>query len=339
MLYTALGGTLPFSEQPHALQDFILLFQLDDRLPVTTAEQDFEQELCEDAAELIGREHELKIANEAIKQTHEGVLWIGGPGGIGKSYLMAKLACVLTGYQDTLRIAWRFKADDGARGTREAFLTHAVRKLAKWLGETITVDQDPDERLKQLQALLANVPTDVPASKNRRVIFVLDGLDEITRRDPGFPSLPFRMNSPGVVWVCAGRPEGMLQAVFIPDRCMHIFPNGLPPMTDADIRGMLIDGAGQLKYDLLALDQEKNDAVRNAAVEAVVMHAEGLPLYVRFVVEDLCTGHFIFADLADKLPPSLSAYYNDLLEPVIDWRTCSRTDPAGSDTGVGPSAA
>jgi hypothetical protein len=48
-------------------------------------------------------------------------------------------------------------------------------------------------------------------------------------------------------------------------------------------------------------------------VQAVVERAQGLPLYVRFVVEDVLAGHFRFRDLPRQLPPSLRAYYDDLL--------------------------
>src|SRR4051812_15549254 len=54
--------------------------------------------------------------------------------------------------------------------------------------------------------------------------------------------------------------------------------------------------------------------VSNAIVEAVVAKADGLPLYVRFVVEDVQAGHLTFdASLPAKLPRGLSAYYDELL--------------------------
>jgi len=53
--------------------------------------------------------------------------------------------------------------------------------------------------------------------------------------------------------------------------------------------------------------------LRNRAIDAIVARAEGLPLYVRHVLADLRSGHFRVADLPHKLPPGLSAYYDDLL--------------------------
>src|SRR5712671_3283477 len=53
--------------------------------------------------------------------------------------------------------------------------------------------------------------------------------------------------------------------------------------------------------------------VENPVVSVIVDRAEGLPLYVHHVLEDLRSGHFRFADLPHKLPRGLAAYYDDLL--------------------------
>jgi len=42
--------------------------------------------------------------------------------------------------------------------------------------------------------------------------------------------------------------------------------------------------------------------VENPVVSVIVERAEGLPLYVRHVLEDLRSGHFRIADLPHKLP-------------------------------------
>jgi hypothetical protein len=90
-------------------------------------------------------------------------------------------------------------------------------------------------------------------------------------------------------------------------------------MSRDEIRGLLLDRTGALKYDLLRRDEEQavpgkdEPAVANAAVDAIVEKARGLPLYVRFVVEDIVSGALRFLDLEHRLPPSLEAYYDDLL--------------------------
>jgi WD40 repeat protein len=327
LLYAALGTDLPYGDKPDAIGEFRSLFKLDDRKPDEPLTAiDFEAEIHRDAAELAGRVQEIKRLKDAVKSAQEGVLWIEGPGGIGKSFLMAKLADDLGNSppERLCRIAWRFKVGDHARCNRSAFLRHAVGSLARWppLGTDVVPASDPKQLADQLRNLLIEVarltPTD-QRGKAPRVVFVLDGLDEIARLDPEFERIPFDLSAPNVVWVCAGRPEQSLPQVFAPQRCIHIFRGGLPPMSDADIRGMLVDGSGSLKYELLPLDHERTDAegkveVTNTAVKAVVDRAAGLPLYVHFVLADILSGHFKFAELPHRLPAGLSAYYDELLK-------------------------
>src|SRR5262249_55657890 len=154
---------------------------------------------------------------------------------------------------------------DGARCHRAAFCRHAIRCLAGWpvlAKSDVTPAEDPDRLYGQLAGLLdeaARLTADNPRTRPPRVLFVLDGMDEIERLDPEFAQVPFRLNRPNVVWVCAGRPERSLPQAFAPGRCTHVFAGGLPPMSDADIRGMLLDGSGALKYDLLSLDTEQHE--------------------------------------------------------------------------------
>jgi hypothetical protein len=178
-------------------------------------------------------------------------------------------------------------------------------------------------------------------------------MDEIERLDADVPNFPLRLVRGNVVWLCAGRPEGRLPQIFSPDRVTHAFPatdehpeGGLPAMSDQDIRALLLERTGSLKYELLELDQEgvqspesrveseksgvksetalvdrqardgaDDSRVINDAVEAVIERAQGLPLYVHLVIEDILAGHFRFDELEDRLPPTLSDYYDDLL-----WR-------------------
>lgn len=328
LLYAALGSELSHAERSDRMEEFRTLFCLDQRQPGLIDTTDFEEELRRDSDELLGRVAELRQLKDVLKATPSGVLWLAGAGGLGKSFLMARLAHDLSGDpRKGCRIFWRFKVGDGAHCSRPAFLRHAVERLIAWpplTGLNLTPSADPVELAAQLERLLTaagQLTAEDPRSRPPRVLLCLDGLDEIDRLDPHFAQLPFRLSRPNVVWVCAGRPERTLPAVFTPQRCTHVFADGLPPMSSADMRGLLLDGTGCLKYELLRRDDEASGGrespefvVSNAAVEAVVRKAEGLPLYVRFVVEDVLAGHFHFRDLESQLPPRLSAYYDDLLQ-------------------------
>ena len=324
LLYAALGVDLPTSEKADALAEFRQTFRLDDRPKASQqADVDFEAEIRLDAAALVGRASELQQAKDLLKQAQTGVFWLSGPGGIGKSFLTARLAHDFGNDPKRIcRIAWRFKVGDQGRGNCLAFLRHAVARLVAWepLDKADLIPSpDAEKLLDQLRGLLDEAAKLTPPNeraKPPRVLFVIDGMDEIARLDEGFVKLPFELSRPNVVWLCAGRPEAGVADVFSPDRCTHVFPDGLPSMSSEDIRGMLLDNTGKLKYNLLRLDREQPQQVTNDAVEAVVARANGLPLYVHFVVEDILSGQVTFARLSSELPPSLSAYYAELLRRV-----------------------
>jgi tetratricopeptide (TPR) repeat protein len=330
LLYAALGVEVPLGERRDLVAEFRDLFQLHRRQTIEITRPDYDDDIEGDANALVGREEELRAARGRIKGCPAGVLWLTGPGGIGKSFLVAKLA---SGYgllrpavpnrpqsKKWCAIVWRFRAGDGDRCHRHAFFRHAISRLGQWesIGRPGTVPTAETYKLQeQLSGLLdrvAELKPDDPRGGPPRVLFVLDGLDEIARGDRDFAEVPFQLHRGNVVWLCAGRPEETLDRVFRPERCTPLFAGGLERMRPPDIRAMLVDGTGKLKYDLLKQDDERGGEPVNAPVDAVVDRADGLPLYVRFVVEDVLAGHLTFdATLPGKLPRGLSAYYDDML--------------------------
>ncbi len=327
LLYAALRGDVPLGERRDLVSEFRDLFQMRQRRSIEITRPDYDDDVESDSNSLVGRAEELRQARDRIKECAGGVLWLTGQGGIGKSFLAARLA---SGYgllrpgapgrkqsKSWCVIAWRFRAGDGDRCHRWAFFRHAISRLGQWqaLGRPGTTPTAETYKLReQLAGLLdrvAELKADNPRGKPPRVLFVLDGLDEIARGDRDFAETPFELNKVNVVWLCAGRPEETLYQTFRPERCTHLFAGGLERMRPVDIRAMLVEGTAKLKYDLLKRDDERNG---NALVNAVAAQADGLPLYVRFVVEDVLAGHLTFDEsLPGKLPRGLSAYYDDML--------------------------
>ena len=324
-LYAALGGELPHGERSDVLEEFSALFRLKERFALEGPSLDFEEEIRADAAALIGkvRLQQVEQAKNTIQSVQRGIFWLTGPGGIGKSYLIAKLADDLRlPPLQGCRIAWRFKLSDRTRSNRTAFFQHTYGKLSAWLQkEERTSTTDPVKLFELVRELLDEVAVlkpGKPGGRPPRVLFFLDGMDEIGRLDESFLEIPFALSRDNVVWVCAGRPEGRLPQVFAP--ATPLIHNGLPAMENNDIRGLLLESSLSRKYDLLALDKEQGEETKNAAVEAVVQRAQGLPLYVHYVIQDILTGHFRFEDLPHRLPPRLRDYYEDLLgrQPIND---------------------
>jgi len=330
LLYAALAGDLPQSERADVVAEFRALFKLDAPQARTATTRDYDEDLRLDAAALVGRRLDLEYALPRLKQARRGLFWIGGPGGIGKSFFLARLATdpkFTSDPQKLTCIAWRFRAGDHGRCNREAFLRHAVGRLAEWppLGRSgLEPAVDPSALRQQFRGLLEDVGRlsggPHPQARPPRVLFFLDGLEQIAHREPDFPELVLEMERDNVVVVCAGRPSPELQAFTGDPRCVPLFARtpdnpggGLPPMSAEDIRGMLLDGTGAIKYEVLRLDRDTGQGASNEAVDAVVASARGLPLYVHFVEQDILSGHFTVAELSRRLPPGLEDYYDDLL--------------------------
>ena len=116
----------------------------------------------------------------------------------------------------------------------------------------------------------------------------------------------------GVVWLCAGRPERGLPEAFEKANAHLPFPEGLPLMSESDIREMLLEKSGPLRKKLLRGDREAGERVVNPFIEKVAKFAEGLPIYVKYVVGDVLAGR-ISPDEWAHLPPSLAKYHEELL--------------------------
>jgi hypothetical protein len=237
------------------------------------------EELVRELTEvLVGREEHIRQVKEAIKGTGKGFLWISGKPGIGKSALMAKLMKDYVGQtQRYIVIPYFFRLGQPGCSTME-FLSAALKRLQAELHRTI----EPAPRLPDRQRQWAEALEEA-ARTGKKVLFLVDGLDEIYRQEREFMELPFMALREGIVWVCAGRSERELEEALQRRGARWVFPEGLPPLGADAIRTMLTEHLGRLKYELF----ERDEGDRNRFVEAVARKSEGLPLYVRMLVEDL----------------------------------------------------
>jgi hypothetical protein len=300
----------------------------------------FEPDIYNDAGKLIGRVDELSIIRKKIKQTSQGVLWLTGPAGIGKSYLVAQIT---TEFLDspspkTLVFPFRFKAGD-ERCSRDSFLKFAIERLKALKGATLKEENKKNsfKLVEKLRLLLESI-------SDHRIIFILDGLDEVVEKDPMFPKeIPLGLSIPNVTWFCAGRPEGGLPEVFSSEQCTHIFLKGVPPMGAGDIRSMLLEKIGPLRRRLLLNDHEEGDKVVNPFINKVIKCSDGFPIYVKYLIGDILSNRFRSLDAGERLPPSLEKYHEDLIKrysfsslnqiipPIISFISLSK-EPISRDT-------
>ena len=337
--YTPLGRDIAHSEvlDEDAIREFRHMFRLDERptknttvMPDGFAWDGFLQEAKGEAEDLVGRRTELERAKHWLKSRRPDEAgdarlgWIFGGPGTGKSKLMAQLAKAYAEPTAQRGVFYhRFRAGD-ARNSRRSFLR--LLQSALWNWEPLrAVTQEPAEDsseggaleadiLQRMQAVAGLPATNPRASAPAFWIFV-DGLDEVAEADPQFPTLLRRLTLPGTVWLVAGRAEHGLGEAFAFPGCESVFSNGLPPMSAADIRAMLVEGLGNARYALLKRDDPESDEARNVFVDGVVARSQGLPLYVYLLLEDLRSGQLTVRDEA-KLPDGLIAYYDALIARI-----------------------
>lgn len=272
----------------------------------------FEKELRDDSTEMVGRTAEIARAIAEIQARTGGLVWITGSAGMGKSFLMARLFTELEEAADAAHhvFAYRFRAGDDRRCSRAAFATFLDERLrdAGLVREGFDAKKDakPEERL---EAAFNGLPLD------QHLTLLLDGLDELVRTDPKFVEEMIGSH-PRVRWVCAGRPEPALVQAMRERAATDLFPDGLPPMAEDDIRGMILNKIGPLRKKLLQQDKENAGQVLNPFITLVTQRAGGLPLYVRYVIGDVLNGKYRVLDGAEDLPESLHAYHEKLLKQL-----------------------
>jgi tetratricopeptide (TPR) repeat protein len=261
--------------------------------------------------ELYGRAAHLQEVKQWLRQHRQsgGVLWIGGRPGVGKSALMAKLAKDLQGDPRVVLVPFFFRSGDHRCGA-DRFYRAACLRLAEQL--RISLERKPNQRYADLfSEVMQRVSDALPNDKT--VIFLLDGLDEGVRHEPELPEIPLRYQSPRVVWICAGRREESLRALWDNEKTQKLWGDDeLPHLTHDDIRAWLQNELGRLRYELFELDTPDGDELRNEFIEELTRRSEGLPLYVQMVIDDLKAYRFTVRD-GDRLPQGLEQYYDHLL--------------------------
>ena len=144
---------------------------------------------------------------------------------------------------------------------------------------------------------------------------MLDGLEDIADEEPNFAEdVPLGLSFPKQVWICAGRPTADLTRIFNQERCRVLFPGSLR-MSYEDVRSMLLERvAASIRDKLIDKDREKGDRVLNPFIERVAAYADGLPIYVHYVIEDIVNNRLTAFDESSVLPQSIQDYHHQLID-------------------------
>lgn len=278
--------------------------------------RDFLEEARTRADDLVGRVSEVTTCKAWVRGDGAAIGWIAGRPGIGKTMLLDRVATDAANAPPAQRcvVYHRFVAADH-RNHRTALLQRLRQALAEWPSlRAITGDAEDDvegdELVADVLARLGRI-AELPASPRGgapRLVVIIDGLDEVMTHDPDVPELIASLAQPRTRWLVAGRDARALA------RCggAAVFPAGMPAMTAEDVRAMLMERLGPERYALLARDRSTADGIRNPFVEGVLAAADGLPLYVHWVIMDLEAGRLSVND-ERALPQGLTAYYERVL--------------------------
>jgi len=315
---TTLAPKVPFSQRgKDFVNAFLEAFNLIEWRKLLKKEHGYDfRDVIDDLSEgLVGRSEHLEDVKKWIRSRQQagGVLWVGGKPGVGKSAFMAELAKRLKNGKNLCVIPFFFRNGDH-RCNSDYFYKAAMLTFSEVFGISIKENSRQPQR-----ALFSSAIGEVRRIQNEQkepitVLFLLDGLDEVVGQSQDMLRLPLEHQMPLVVWVCAGRKEITLQELFDAPEVETLWEEGeLPPLTELDIRMLIEQECEGMRYELFEQDQQTKGEYRNHFLEELVKKSEGLPLYVRMVIEDLKERRLNFRD-TEKLPQGLQNYFETLLE-------------------------
>ncbi len=270
----------------------------------------FWEELFAEASHVYGREGECATVLGAVEQMREAqgsglrnaqgaglrVAWVPGRAGVGTSALMARV-CVRLAEEKAWPgavVPWRFRSHD-ARCAADDFARHALDFLVEHGAERGEERASVDERL--CRAL---------AAAGGDVLFVLDGLHEVARRERDFAARLGQWMQAGGYWLCFGRPDRAYDHLF--ERAVRPFDGGLHGVDANLIEEWLREELpAEPRNALMAMPARERDAWLRGLEEA----SEGLAAYVKLVLDELAAGEL---QVGDEVPQGLDAYFDRLRE-------------------------
>ncbi|HEY1192317.1 MAG TPA: ATP-binding protein, partial [Gemmata sp.] len=322
--YTALSGPEAFARDPEAVPAFEQLFptrEWNRGSKKGTPPDDFETEIWDHSAGLVGRDAQAdevlsRLTGPGLGATG-GALWIPGAPGVGKTSFLSLIASALVrargrghGSPAPVRVLVHYFKRNDYRNTALAFARRAVPALQPLCDRKHKLPEiDPRNPIAAVAKQLDGLQSPQPA-----FVFLIDGLDEAAAVDPTLPAdllaLPDR---PGVVWLFTGRPHQWLTELIDRKPAHRVpWPGGeLPRLTAADARRFLEQECGRARFGLFAYDVPDGTGFTNAYLNELVRRSDGLPLYLRFLADQLKGGQRRF-DPGD-LPEQLAGYYDLLL--------------------------
>lgn len=291
--------------------------------------------------ELIGRREEIAIIKNWFKTVdgfddEEDCRYIHGGPGLGKSMIVASIVSDISNDKNHHTFYHRFRGGD-ARNSKYWFVKLLRDSLLSWTALN-EITEEPEklidideivkdivlriEKIKELKLFIKRTK-DKETKEIREIekqptlrVFI-DGLDEVLSKEPSIFMLIQALQVQGVVTLISTRLENSAQRLVKASWSKPIVFDesvaGLPEMSNDDIRAMLLEGISKAqRKELIKNDEEDNETITNNIVQSIAKKAEGLPLYIQLLLNDIQINKYSITD-ASKIPNGLKDYYVELV--------------------------
>lgn len=292
-----------------------------------------------------GRDEEaIKIIDELNSSSGYECLTVFGVAGSGKSSVFLKVADALitksSNKSSNLIIPYIFNATEVGESSRIDFLNYCNERIQSHFG---IKDEEVDSYFKDHHPDLRKTPSNLFLILNKiiddnrigLVKIVIDGLDEVVKRDKFFIdrtiliafNQSIKFNS--LQWLVFSRKEPSITSQFKKIKSKDIF-SLLPKMTEPDMRLLILNEINMppIQKKIIQLDKDTSDSghSKNAFISAVMKKADGYPLYVKYLINDLRSNKYPTLDI-DDLPNSLDQYHEQIIKELAIGDLALRLTP------------
>ena len=294
------------------LRDVLLgRFPLDDWKKLGGADLDPFRERIEALTEVFkGRIKELQGLATFLTETDRGFHVVWGPPGVGKSTLLARMTQLLR-WDPELReqaspgITWpelnievvEYFIRRGSTDTAAKMLESVNQRLDARFGMRMPMGTTDEERRQGFVARLGEISKRL--DEDRRLVLVLDGLDEARKDDPIMSALPREVPA-NIVVLYGSRPQQLLRYGFYDELDRE-------RRSCVDLAGLSLADTRALLYahvDKYALEPEYADAV--------LKQSKGNPLYLKLLCQGLEQGIYTL-NASAHLPEGMEELYTNAL--------------------------
>ena len=247
-----------------------------------------------------GRDEELQALGSSVD--NGGYTFVTGKSGFGKTALLASFVRRLS-VRDNISIVYHFVCRERQEADQEFVFRNLCQQLASYHGLTGALPDSADE----LRALYAKLLTISPPA-GKRIVVVLDGLDEATK---GWSFLPkdFPYPLPQSVSV-------VFSARRMADRSWEKELGVAGHVTVIELAALR-----PLQITSLLRSSRDDELIRRAddpeSVRAICEVSEGDPFYLHYLILDLIENPASSAEIRQQHPVGLDAYFDQWWENEV----------------------